>query len=67
MKLQQRTEIVPLSAVSINNMIAALTEAFDRKCNGVLIFAFCRHILPTEAGHRLYQTVTASTKRIFSK
>jgi hypothetical protein len=59
-------EVNPLSNTSIRNVIAALTEAFDRRDNMVLVFAFCRHILPVSAGHEIHTTINAHGGQIVS-
>jgi hypothetical protein len=58
--------VPPLSNHSIINMTAAITEAFDRKCNSVLVFVFCHHVLPTEAGHQIHLAVTGKGGQIVS-
>jgi hypothetical protein len=52
-------EINPLSQARVDNVIAALNEAFNQKSNVVLVLAFCRHILPAKAGYQIQKTVTA--------
>jgi hypothetical protein len=51
-------EVNPLSQDSVDNVIAALNEAFNRKSNVVLVYAFCRHILPAKSGYQIQKTVT---------
>jgi hypothetical protein len=59
-------EVHPLLGSSIRNVIAALTEAFDRMTNIVLVFAFCRHMLPGRAGHEIHGTISSRGGRIVS-
>jgi hypothetical protein len=59
-------DLTPMSGNSIRNMVAALTEAFDRMTNVVLVFAFCRHLLPARAGHEIHTTITSRGGEIAS-
>jgi hypothetical protein len=43
--------------LTVDNVVAALDEAFDRQKNVTLVFAFAHHMLPTMAGHRIRRTV----------
>ena len=57
-------ELSPLSEESIDNVLAAIDDAFDRNSNTTLVFVLGRHILPTSVGHRIHRVVTNRSAQI---
>jgi hypothetical protein len=59
-------EVNPLPAKSSRNVVAALTEAFDRRTNIVLVFVYCRHMLSVRTGHEIHNLIAARRGQIVS-